>query len=156
MAEPEIRGHWSHLVDGLQASPQEFYGNVEVAIKERQVPGATICRVTHKESGILSASREYLRVVRYEFAFDVCGAPFGRGFFVSWWLTVRKGCLAQLPVLGPLFWPDTYFSIDTGLMFQAAISDAVHEALSGICTAKGIRALTADERKPVMKDFFKK
>src|SRR5207302_6476924 len=28
---------------------------------------------------------EYLRVLREKNVFDICGAPFGNGFFVSWW-----------------------------------------------------------------------
>jgi len=155
-AEPEIIGHWNHLIDGLQVAPQVFYTGVEMAIGERKIPDAKISRVSHKEAGPFSASREYLRVVRYEHYFDVCGAPFGRGFFVSWWLTAQKGCLAQIPIIGPMLKPDTYYAIDTGLMFQAAVSDAVHEALDAVTKAQGVRALSADERKPIMKDFFRR
>jgi hypothetical protein len=35
---------------------------------------------------VFSAKREYLRVERGPFVFDICGAPFGTGFFVSSWL----------------------------------------------------------------------
>ena len=38
------------------------------------------------EGGLLSAKRLYLRVIRKEHVFDICGAPFGNGFFFSWWL----------------------------------------------------------------------
>jgi hypothetical protein len=37
-------------------------------------------------SGLLSAKREYLHVRRGKLAFDICGAPFGTGFFLSCWL----------------------------------------------------------------------
>ena len=36
---------------------------------------------------IASAKREYLRMQRGKYAFDICAAPFGNGFFVSWWFT---------------------------------------------------------------------
>ena len=38
-------------------------------------------------SRLASANRQYLRMHRGKHAFDICAAPFGNGFFVSWWLT---------------------------------------------------------------------
>ncbi len=40
-------------------------------------------------------ARIYQRIGRKKLVFDVCGAPFGKGFFVSWWM----GPLPN-PVLG--------------------------------------------------------
>jgi hypothetical protein len=40
--------------------------------------------------GPASAKREYLQVGREKLIFDICGAPFGTGFFVSWWLAEAK------------------------------------------------------------------
>lgn len=82
--ETVIISHWNTLLEGLQASPKEFFAAVEDAIEARRVPDTRRSRIDWKESGILSAKREYLRVRRKEFAFDICGAPFGNGFFVSW------------------------------------------------------------------------
>ena len=78
-------GHWSTLVEGLQASPQECYAAIEEAIRRREVPDVRASRVTFKESGFLSAERIYLRVGRKMLGFDICAAPFGTGFFFSWW-----------------------------------------------------------------------
>ena len=78
---------WSTLIENLQASPMEFYASVEKAIERRQVPGASTSRVDWHEAGPLSAKREYLRVSRERLMFDICGAPFGTGFFVSSWLS---------------------------------------------------------------------
>lgn len=218
-ASPEsVLSHWSKLLEGLQASPQEFYASVEEAVKARQIPGAELSRVDWHEGGILSARREYLRVMRGRYMFDICGAPFGNGFFVSSWLaeaqspfgplalaalilyglvgiafsfkqfgfflglfvaaiglpvvfwiftrwmnTVREGWddpLVAMPFLGPLyeriFRPQTYYKIDTYLMFQAAVHAAVMEVVDGLTTAKGLRALSESDRKPVMKEFFRK
>jgi len=79
-------GHWSTLVEGLQASPQECYAAIEEAIRRREIPDMRTSRVTFKESGFLSAERIYLRVGRKMLGFDICAAPFGNGFFFSWWL----------------------------------------------------------------------
>src|SRR3989344_80720 len=86
MATTLVMSHWSNLIENLQASPLEFYGLVECAIRNRNIPEASTSRVDWQEGGLLSAKREYLRVSRGKNIFDVCGAPFGNGFFVSWWL----------------------------------------------------------------------
>lgn len=82
----EIHSHWGTLVEGLQASPMEFYRSVEEAIDRRQIPDTSRSRVQWQEGGALSAKREYLRVNRGALNFDIGAAPFGTGFFFSWWL----------------------------------------------------------------------
>lgn len=85
-AEPEILSHWSTLIDGLTYSSKEFYAQLEGTIRDRNIPKAKTSTVEFSEGGVLSAKRLYFRVQRGEHTFDVCAAPFGRGFFVSWWL----------------------------------------------------------------------
>jgi len=156
-----IIAHWYTLIENLQASPMQFYASIEEAIKQRQIPDVKTERVDWREGGIFSARREYLRVRRKEFLFDICGAPFGNGFFVSSWLgEVPSGflaLLAEIPVVGPLFErvfkPLTYYKIDTALMFQSGIHAAVLEVIDGLTKAKGLRALSELERKPVLRDF---
>lgn len=91
-----VVSHWSTLIENFQASPLTFYQAVEAALARRHVPETKNSRVDHREAGILSANREYLHVARETFNFDVCGAPFGTGFFVSWWLT------EEVPTMNPL------------------------------------------------------
>jgi hypothetical protein len=79
-----LMSHWYTLIEGMQESPQHFYGSLEQAIKKRQLSDIEISRIDYKESGVLSANREYFRVERKEHIFDICAAPFGTGFFVSW------------------------------------------------------------------------
>lgn len=155
-AAPLIISHWNKMFEGLQASPKEFYGAVERAIEKRQVPDVKRSRVDWREGGLLSAKREYLRVQRHEYVFDVCGAPFGNGFFISWWLGESQGCLATIPGIGAFLRPATYYRIDTASMFQGAIHAAVLEVIDEMTTAKGLRALTELERKPILRDFFKR
>jgi len=108
-AQSQPLGHWSTLVEGLQASPQECYGAIEAALQRRQIPGAAFSRVTYKEGGFGSAERIYLRVSRKMLAFDICAAPFGTGFFCSWWQRTLPpsnalGCLVVLLALGAAGW----------------------------------------------------
>jgi hypothetical protein len=208
-------GHWSRLFEGLQAAPMEFYQQVELAVRNREIPETVAELIEYREGGAFSRVRVYMRIRRRREVFDVCGAPFGNGFFVSWWFAILRpklpswatvliilgylGTLGwfishvgifrgpvalvllvplvlffvsrmgkpeaddfilQLPLLGPLyerfFEPITYYRIDTSEMFQQSVRNAVDGVVNQITTAAGIRPLTELERKPVMRDFFKK
>lgn len=155
--------HWYGLIENLQTSPREFYASVEAAIQRRQVPNALMSRIDWPEAGLFSAKREYLRVRRNEYIFDICGAPFGNGFFVSWWLGELEGCLAsfmEVPFfgffLGLFFGRQTYYQIDTALMFQEAVRHSVNEVIDQLTSAKGIRGPTELERKPILREFFRR
>jgi len=97
-----VLSHWAKLLEGLQASPLDLYGCVEEAIHRRDIPLAKECRVEWHEGGILSAHRQYLRIVRGEYAIDICGAPFGTGFFVSYWFVYQMAPVGLLTLLGLL------------------------------------------------------
>lgn len=66
--------------------------------------------------------------------------------------------IMEIPYLGPiyqhLFRPVTYYKIDTALMFQSAVHTVVLEVVDQITKAQGARVLTADERKPIMREFY--
>jgi hypothetical protein len=211
----DVLSHWDALLENFQFSPLTFYAQVERALQERKIPDSLNARIDYKESGILSARREYLHIERERLVLDICGAPFGSGFFVSWWLAepklnlnpfikvavvigflglvaitlVNAGlmwgtlliCLVipailfgvhhsaasgeisddlirVLPLIGPLYvWlfkPATYYRIDTMLMFQKAVHNAVLDVLDEITKESGIRALSDLERKPIMKGLL--
>ncbi|MGD0036406.1 MAG: hypothetical protein ABSC53_03835 [Bacteroidota bacterium] len=82
-----VISHWYGLFEGLQESPKETYQSIESAIKKRELPDTFITSINLIEGGPLSARREYLRVSRKEHVFDICVALFGKGMFVSWWLS---------------------------------------------------------------------
>lgn len=161
---PVIFSHWHHLLENLQVSTKEFYASVEEAVKTRQLPDTKLSRVDHHEGGVLTAKREYLRVDRKEHTFDICAAPFGRGFFVSWWLGETMSPLVnmifKIPLIGPwlirVFRPQTYYRMDTALMFQESVHASVLEVLDQRTKAQGVRSLSESERKPIMTDLFKR
>ncbi len=159
---PTVLSHWYQLLEGFQdTTPQTFYAAVETAVEGRQLPDTKRSRVTYAEGGMFSAKREYLRVQRREHLFDICGAPFGNGFFVSWWLgEVPSGLLlifGEIPILGALarsfVRPGSYYLADTAQMFQSAVHSAVLEVVDQMTAAKGVRALSELDRKPVMRDL---
>jgi len=213
----DVISHWYKYVEGFHTSSQDFYGAVEEAIKRREVPGLSTSRVEWKEGGVVAARREYLRISREKLVCDICAAPFGNGYFFSWWLAkpsprlllyaayllaglfalwvffgqilgwfwgslatlflmpvvlvtiggfVRAGVLAiedeilAVPVLGRLYnWlfrPYTYFKMDSALMFQEAMRASVEEVINDLFAAKGMRALSDLERKPVLQELVAK
>lgn len=92
----EVISHWHQSVEGLSTSTLDYYAAVEKALRDKEVPELLIERITANESGILSAKREYLRARYGRLSFDICGAPFGKDFFFSWWLVKRTPGFAAL------------------------------------------------------------
>jgi hypothetical protein len=74
---------WCQLIKGVSASPKEVYDIIEQHIAAREVPELEITREFWHEGGALSAKREYLRLARERLVFEICAAPSGTGFFVS-------------------------------------------------------------------------
>lgn len=166
VAATSIISHWSNMIQGMQQSSNEFYGEIERGLSAHNLKDAKLERVNISQGGIFSSKREYLQVRRGDHVFHVCAAPFGNGFFVSWWLgEIESGLLAALaniPILGAfvrLFRsvakPITYYKVDTALMFQSVTHGAVLSALDAVTNAKGMRALSETERAPVMRDLFR-
>src|SRR5258708_4745176 len=133
VAATSILSHWDHMFQGVQQSSNEFYGRVEQYLALHNLKDTKLQRVNIAEGGIFSSKREYLQVRRGNHVFHICAAPFGNGFFVSWWLgAVERGFfawLARWPVIGLLFRafikPLTYYKVDTALMFQSVTHGAV-------------------------------
>src|SRR5258708_3004054 len=98
-----VISHWHQLIEQFQTSSVELYRSVEKAVGTRAVPETHWTAVEHKEGGLASAKRQYLRMHRGKYAFDICAAPFGTGFFISWWFTEPPLPFAMLYTLGFLF-----------------------------------------------------
>ena len=91
MARPgEVISHWHVLLDDHHASALDYYVAVEEELKRREVPGLRTERVDYREGGVTTAKREYLRIARERLTFDLCAAPFGTGYFFSWWLATQR------------------------------------------------------------------
>ena len=157
-----VVSHWNTMIQGLQQSPLEFFEAVEKAVLEKEIESVKFSRVYWKEGGFFSPKRKYLRIRRKQYAFDICGAPFGNGFFVSWWLGEIPPCWINFFLLAPVvgFWleklfrPVTYYKIDTAMMFQSLVHSAVLEVVDSTISEDGLKALKPADRTPVMRDFF--
>jgi hypothetical protein len=150
-----VHSKWQHHFENLQFSTQEFYTLAEQKIKLEDIKGIKTMRITYAEGGIFSSKREYLRISRNELIFDICAAPFGKGFFISWWHGESAGAikdvLAKIPVIGQylvnLASLKTYYQLDTEQMFKEVVKSCVLKSIEEISASKGIRGLTEIERQ---------
>jgi hypothetical protein len=158
----DIISHNAFLIENFQFSSQEFYVKLEQALRDRQMPDLKMERVDWPEGGIFSARREYLRVTRTDLVFDLCGAPFGTGFFVSLWFGVQpSGCLTSLPVIGwiytTFFTRLTFYRVDQMVSYQQGVQNAVAQVVTEITTCKGIQPPSeAVLRPPIMKELYRR
>lgn len=147
----ENHQHWQHTFDGVTYSAEEFYTLVQEAITKRQIPDIKFSRVTYSQGGLFSAGREYLHIVKDEFVYDICAAPYGTGFFVSMWYvdkpSVTKKLGRKVPAIQALVDSKSYYQIDTDGMVKGAIHSGFSEAIEQMTSSKGVRSLSESERK---------
>jgi len=152
-----IHSRWHKPFDSVQFSAKEFYSEIEQAIKKREVSGIKIDSVTHVNYNLLSSSREYLQIRRDDSMFLVCAAPFGTGFFISWWLgktiSLWEDIVPRIPLIGKglayLMFSKTFYQMDTETMFKEMVQQSVLEVIDGMTNAKGLRGLSELERRPI-------
>lgn len=157
-----IFSHWFRLLEQVNTSPLAFYEAVEAEIGCRAIPDVQLSQAEWREGGWFTARRMYLRIRRRDLVFDLCGAPFGNAFFISWWLgqdhTPMRDFFAALPLAGALFThairPGSFYKIDMALMFQEAVHASVLTVVDALTTANGARDLTEAERAPILTEFF--
>ena len=153
---------WNTLIDNFEYSPKEFYKQLATELKSHGVTKISIKETTHKEGGMMSHSRLYLRATWKDYQYDICSAKFGHGFFVSWWLlykdSIGKILISKIPFVGGWLarklYPVTYYRIDTASMFMSYAQSSVLKVIEDITNDKGVRALTEAERKPILNNIF--
>jgi hypothetical protein len=154
--------NWNTLIDNFDYSSREFYTQLKEELELHGVTNITIREKNLKEGSILSASRIYLRATWKEYQYDICGANFGNGFFISWWLlyknSIGKILISKIPFIGKWLakklYPVTYYRIDTASMFMSYAQSSVLKVIEDITNEKGVRALTETERKPILNNIF--
>lgn len=75
--------YWCELFPNLAYSPQQFYEIVARNLEVQQLPELEGSHVMIRQGGIFSSQRLYLQLRRERTVFEICGAPFGTGFFIS-------------------------------------------------------------------------
>ena len=152
----QILAHWAHAFPFFSMSAHDFYSSTEAFIKEHNFPNIRIERVKNKEGGLLSASREYLRVKHKELVYEICAMPFGKDFCISSWFYEAEGAMRALlkftkvgDFLAERAAKKTFYQADEDSMFQSCVHSALMEAIDKMTEGKGTR-LTELERQ--MKD----
>lgn len=160
-----VHSRW-HKTFSLQFSTQEIYESITEAIKGTGIDRTEIAIVQHSSNtSFFSANRLYLQVRRGDQMFLICAAPFGSGFFVSWWmgepLNYIKDLIPRIPKIGPAIaiwmYRKTFFMMDTDDMFKDCVRECINGVLDKITSEKGIRPMSDVEREPVsipLKDRF--
>lgn len=160
----EYHSRWNTLINDFEFSSQEFYTMLREELKSHGVTDITIETKRFSEGAMLSGKRLYLKVKWRDYQYFICGAPFGNGFFVSWWLFYRnpilKIIISKLPFIGGWLarklYPVTFYKIDTASMFMTYAHQSVLTIIERITKDKGTRALTELESKPVLNNIFKR
>lgn len=155
--------HWHKSYKNLSCSTMKFYGLLREKLEEENIPTITGMKtVAMAESHIFSARRKYFRVNSKYFSIDVCGAPFGKDYFFSTWLINRislwRWLVKRIPYFGEFFdrqfWPMKYHRVDSMQSYMDAVNGAVMDVVDAIVIEKGQVAMTAEERKPIVRDIF--
>lgn len=159
-----LLSNWHYYVEDNQFSTEEFYEVLADDFLRHKIPSASIVKRRYFEGNVFSPKRKYLTVIRDGHFFEVCAAPFGTGYFFSWWLFRRLGCLPEIMLMIPFvgkhlvrfFWPVTFYNIDTALMFQEAVRTCVNRVINQFLQVQGCRQLSELEEKPIIQDIFKR
>jgi len=156
--------NWNHLLDNFNFSSKEFYSRLEEGLQLQGIKKVDTYTVSLKIGGPFSSRRRYLRVEWKSFRYDICAAPFGKGFFISWWVLhknpIMKMVIAKIPFLGEWlsekWYPITHYKIDSASMFMTYCQSSVLKVIDDITIKNGLRLLNDDERKPILNNIFKR
>lgn len=149
-----VVSHWSHFFQRFALSSNVFYEELEKTMQTHDMPHTQVFRTRHKEGGILSAAREYLRIKHGDIVFDVCASPFGKDFFISWWLYETAGTMRTMlrntkvgNFMNERASKRTFYQIDEEDMFRSCVHDCILETITKVTEGKGILQLTDAERQ---------
>lgn len=144
---PIILSSQNVYFEDFRYSTNDFYSSVETRLKDQGIPDVSFSRIKLSKGAIFSGKREYLRIGRNEYRFDICAAPFGKGFFVSWWFGEKDSAwremLSRIPVIGSFVAKvskaKTYYQLDTESMFRECVKKSISYSIESISTANGFR-----------------
>ena len=156
--------NWNTLIDNFKYSSKDFYKLLRAELWSHGIEDIKISGVNFKESNLFSSNRLYLEVKWKGIEYYVCAAPFGDGFFISWWMFSNKSpfqkIISGIPFVGSFlersFFPDTFHVYDTSSMFMTYAQESVLKIIDNITKEQGIKGLSELERKPLMRDLFKR
>ena len=145
----ETHSHQYRIFENTSFSSQEFYETVKRAVAEKEYPNIKTSRVTYSEGTIVFGNREYLRIERLSSTFDICAAPFGKDYFISWWTgevpNVGRKVLASLPWFGPALASAMYgkglYILDAEVVFRDSVNQIIEDAVAAATNGRGVRSI---------------
>lgn len=156
MAVPitHVLSHFGQAFSFCSMSANEFYSLVEKIVITHEFPDVRIKRVNNKEGGMLSSSREYLRIKHKELVYEICAMQFGKDFCITAWLyDIESG----LNTLFKYTWAGNYLSnrakkrtfyqADQEAMFKFCVHNSLLEAIDSMTSSQGLRKMTDAERQ---------
>lgn len=160
----ENLSRWNVLIHGLHYSSKEYYDKLELVLKTENVEGLKFTTKNLSTGGILSSRRLYAHISYDGFVYEVCAAPFGNSFFISYWMSGAdnklKNGIARIPLFGKhvvnIFFPETYYRVDTCNMFHTLLHDTIIALTDEIAEKNDAQKLSENQKIPVMKDIFKR
>lgn len=163
-SQKDYHSRWNTLIDNFNFSTEDFYALLKDELLNNGVDNINIKKVELKEGGAFSNKRKYLRVTWKDYQYDICAAPFGNGFFISWWLLYNnsffKILISKIPLIGTWLanklFRITYYKIDSASMLMRYAQDSVVNVINNITETKGGHYLSESARKPEMNDIFKR
>ncbi|TCC93701.1 hypothetical protein EZ428_02720 [Pedobacter frigiditerrae] len=149
--EKSIVAHSSFHFEDLQLSSQKFYQSVEDTLNSFEYPNLRVTRVNLSEGTFITSSREYLCIQHKEHLFYVCAAPFGRSYFISWWLKEELSLWTFILSIIPFFgerWArnsmkKTFYQQDSEDLFLQSIKKIVEALVEKVTSDKGFRLAQA-------------
>lgn len=162
--QQNIESHWSTIFNNFKYSPSSFYALLKKKLEEKNINGLIVSTTTLKEKSIFSSNRLYLKIVKDNLEYYICCSPFSGCTFFSSWLLLNKSrseiIISQIPFIGNYLakklFPKTFYTHDTTEIIMGFIHESMMSVIDDITKEKGIRKLTDIERKPIMKDLFKR
>lgn len=160
-----LQNNWSQYFDSMRISTKDFYNRLQTELAIYEVDGLKTEEISLSEGGIFSSNRLYLRITWQEFQYDLCVAPFGNAAtFVSWWLwrtpSFFETVISSLPVIGiffnRIFFPETYFRIDSSNSFMHFSQSKVLKILDQVIKEQKITVLPEFERYPMKQSIHTK
>lgn len=147
-----IHSHHSHHFEDFQMSATEFYQDLKDIIFNKGFPSVKTSIAAFSTGGILNPHRNYLEVKSDNHVFYVCAAPYGKNFFISYWLKEAEEDFDEV-ILRKVFGVvarKSFFQIDSEAMFVESIKKAIMLAIDRATEQRGLRALSSVERTPTI------
>tara|TARA_R110002051_G_scaffold2660_1_gene14257 strand:- start:4860 stop:5465 length:606 start_codon:yes stop_codon:yes gene_type:complete len=159
----EFHSHWNTLIPEFKFQSKEFYSLLKKEILSKQIHGIRTTNAVLREGGVASSSRLYLRIHWKNYQYDICCAPFGDGLFLSSWLVYKTSIgqilISKIPFIGGYlqrkFYKITYYKIDSASMFMTYCHNALLKVADDITKESGTK-ISKEDRKPILKDIFKR